>query len=51
MRSRCVPAGTPRIANRLFRRVRDFAQVLNDGVISKAVAAMHWTVCGSIRWD
>ena len=31
--------GTPRIANRLFRRVRDFAQVLNDGVISKAVAA------------
>ncbi len=26
--------GTPRIANRLFRRVRDFAQVLNDNVIS-----------------
>lgn len=26
--------GTPRVANRLFRRVRDFAQVLNDGVIS-----------------
>ena len=26
--------GTPRIANRLLRRVRDFAQVLNDGVIS-----------------
>ncbi|MGI6608205.1 MAG: Holliday junction branch migration DNA helicase RuvB [Erysipelotrichaceae bacterium] len=25
--------GTPRIANRLFRRVRDFAQVLNDGII------------------
>ena len=25
--------GTPRIANRLFRRVRDFAQVRNDGVI------------------
>ncbi|HPX32903.1 MAG TPA: Holliday junction branch migration DNA helicase RuvB [Erysipelotrichaceae bacterium] len=25
--------GTPRIANRLFRRVRDFAQVLNDGFI------------------
>ena len=25
--------GTPRIANRLFRRVRDFAQVLNDGTI------------------
>lgn len=26
--------GTPRIANRLFRRVRDFADVRNDGVIS-----------------
>lgn len=25
--------GTPRIANRLFRRVRDFAQVLNDNII------------------
>ena len=25
--------GTPRITNRLFRRVRDFADVLNDGVI------------------
>lgn len=25
--------GTPRIANRLFRRVRDFAQVKNDGQI------------------
>ena len=25
--------GTPRIANRLLRRVRDFAQVLNDGEI------------------
>lgn len=25
--------GTPRIANRLFRRVRDFAQVYNEGVI------------------
>ena len=26
--------GTPRIANRLFRRVRDFADVKNDGIIS-----------------
>lgn len=25
--------GTPRIANRLFRRIRDFAQVYNDGQI------------------
>lgn len=31
--------GTPRIANRLFRRVRDFAQVLNEGVVSKEVAS------------
>ena len=30
--------GTPRIANRLLRRVRDFGQVLNDGVISQDVA-------------
>lgn len=32
--------GTPRIANRLFRRVRDFAQVMNDGVIDLAIASM-----------
>ncbi len=32
--------GTPRIANRLLRRIRDFAQVLNDGVITKAIADM-----------
>lgn len=30
--------GTPRIANRLLRRVRDFAMVRADGVITKAVA-------------
>lgn len=30
--------GTPRIANRLLRRVRDFAEVEGDGVISGAVA-------------
>lgn len=29
--------GTPRIANRLFRRVRDFAQVENNGVIDLEV--------------
>lgn len=32
--------GTPRIANRLFRRVRDFAQVMNDGVVSVDIAKM-----------
>ena len=31
--------GTPRIANRMLRRVRDFAQVLNDGVITRAAAS------------
>jgi holliday junction DNA helicase RuvB len=30
--------GTPRIANRLLRRVRDFAEVRGDGTISRAVA-------------
>lgn len=30
--------GTPRIANRLLKRVRDFAQVLGDGVISLNLA-------------
>ena len=29
--------GTPRVANRLLRRVRDFAQVLGDGRITEAV--------------
>jgi Holliday junction DNA helicase RuvB len=30
--------GTPRVANRLLRRVRDFAQVRADGVITAEVA-------------
>jgi Holliday junction DNA helicase RuvB len=30
--------GTPRIANRLLKRVRDFAQILNDGVINETSA-------------
>jgi holliday junction DNA helicase RuvB len=30
--------GTPRVANRLLRRVRDFAQVKGNGVITKAIA-------------
>jgi Holliday junction DNA helicase RuvB len=30
--------GTPRVANRLLRRVRDYAQVKGDGKVSKAVA-------------
>ena len=30
--------GTPRVANRLLRRVRDFAQVLGDGTVTTTVA-------------
>lgn len=30
--------GTPRIANRILKRVRDFAQIKYDGVITKSVA-------------
>lgn len=30
--------GTPRIANRILRRVRDFAQVMGDGVITRDIA-------------
>lgn len=30
--------GTPRIANRMLRRVRDFAQVYNDGIITRKAA-------------
>lgn len=30
--------GTPRIANRLLKRVRDFAQVIGDGVIDRRIA-------------
>ncbi len=36
--------GTPRIANRMLRRVRDFAQVYHDGVITRE-AADHALSC------
>ena len=32
--------GTPRIANRLLKRVRDFAQVLGDGAITKEIVSV-----------
>ena len=32
--------GTPRVANRLLRRVRDFAQVTADGIITRKIADM-----------
>ncbi|MFY9314393.1 MAG: Holliday junction branch migration DNA helicase RuvB [Burkholderiales bacterium] len=34
----CRARGTPRIANRLLRRVRDYAQVKADGKVTKPVA-------------
>jgi Holliday junction DNA helicase RuvB len=36
--------GTPRIANRLLRRVRDWAQVRGDGVVDRAAAQAALTV-------
>jgi len=38
--------GTPRVANRLLRRVRDYAQVKSRGAISKEVAAAALTAQG-----
>ncbi len=38
--------GTPRIANRLLRRVRDFAQVRGDGRITEEVASHALTMLG-----
>lgn len=32
--------GTPRIANRLLRRLRDFAQVKGDGIITREIASL-----------
>ncbi len=32
--------GTPRIANRLLKRVRDFAEVMGDGTITSEIAAI-----------
>lgn len=32
--------GTPRIANRLFRRVRDFAEIIKDGTIDEEVTML-----------
>lgn len=48
--------GTPRIANRLLKRVRDFAQVLGDGTITSAIADEALTKleidkCGLDRLD
>lgn len=33
----CRSRGTPRIANRLLKRVRDYAQIVGDGVITAQI--------------
>jgi len=48
--------GTPRIANRLLRRVRDFAEVKGDGIVTQAIADMalnmlNVDVCGFDHMD
>lgn len=35
--------GTPRIANRLLKRVRDFAQIVGDGIIDEKIASFALT--------
>jgi len=40
--------GTPRVANRLLRRVRDFAEVLAKGAITKEIAEL---ACGRLDID
>jgi holliday junction DNA helicase RuvB len=32
--------GTPRVANRLLKRVRDYAQVMTDGIVTREVACI-----------
>lgn len=34
----CRSRGTPRIANRLLRRVRDYAEVKGDGIVTREIA-------------
>lgn len=48
--------GTPRVANRLLKRVRDYAQVAGDGVITepvadKALAMLEVDKCGLDKTD
>jgi len=45
--------GTPRIANRLLRRVRDYAQIKSDGRVTRGVAddALAWIGVDSAGFD
>jgi holliday junction DNA helicase RuvB len=42
----CRARGTPRVSNRLLKRVRDYAQVMANGVITKDVADQALTKLG-----
>jgi Holliday junction DNA helicase RuvB len=42
----CRARGTPRVANRLLKRVRDYAQVMDKGIITKDVADRALTKLG-----
>ena len=44
----CRARGTPRVANRLLKRVRDYAQVKADGVITREIAL---TALGRLEVD
>ena len=35
--------GTPRIANRMLRRIRDFAQVMGDGTVTREIVDLALT--------
>ena len=45
--------GTPRIANRLIKRVRDFAEVKADGIVTQKVAqdALQWLGVDDMGFD
>ncbi|HHW79822.1 MAG TPA: Holliday junction branch migration DNA helicase RuvB [Acholeplasmataceae bacterium] len=42
--------GTPRIVNRLFRRVRDFAEIIGDGIVDKKITDLALNKLG-INFD
>ncbi|RKX79676.1 MAG: Holliday junction branch migration DNA helicase RuvB [Spirochaetes bacterium] len=42
--------GTPRVANRLLKRIRDFAQVMGDGVVTKEIVNLSLERLGIDRY-
>ena len=45
--------GTPRVANRLIKRVRDFAQIRDQGIVTRLVAqeALRWLGVDAAGFD